>query len=60
MKINDNDILLSSEEARKLLKVSSCDLMHLRTAGKLAYTKKGNAFLYHQSAIVEFIKLKKH
>ncbi len=37
---------LSSREAMKTLKVSSCDLMHLRTDGKLKYIKKGNKYLY--------------
>ncbi len=37
---------LSSREVRKKLKISSCDLMHMREAGKLEYVKKGNAYLY--------------
>lgn len=37
---------LSSKEMRKKLKISSCELMHMREAGKLEYVKKGNAFLY--------------
>jgi len=39
-------IWLSSEEARKRLQVSSCELMHLREAGDLNFEKHGNAFLY--------------
>lgn len=35
-----------SVEARKFLKVSDCDLMHLRIAGKIKFIKKGNAFFY--------------
>lgn len=31
---------------KKLLKLSDCELMHLRTAGKLEFKKRGNAFLY--------------
>ena len=37
---------LSSQEARKQLRISSCELMHLREAGKLRFKKQGNAFLY--------------
>lgn len=37
---------LSSKEAKKVLRVSSCELMHLRVSGKLIYKKQGNAFLY--------------
>lgn len=37
---------LSSGDARKRLRVSSCELMHLREAGRLRFKKQGNAFLY--------------
>lgn len=37
---------LSSKETMKSLKVSSCELMHLREAGKLKYVKRGNAYFY--------------
>lgn len=37
---------LKSKEVEKELKISSCDLMHLRDAGQLNYVKNGNAFLY--------------
>jgi hypothetical protein len=37
---------LTSKEAKKVLKVSSCELMHLRVAGKLPYKKQGNAYFY--------------
>ena len=37
---------LNSKEARKKLKVKSCDLMHLREEGKLEFKKEGNAFFY--------------
>ena len=49
--------LLSSKEARKELKVTDCDLMHLRVAGKLRFDKKGNAFLYEKKE-VEKVKKK--
>lgn len=37
---------LKSKEVEKELKISSCDLMHLRVAGQLNYMKNGNSFLY--------------
>lgn len=37
---------LSSKEAKKALKVSDCQLMHLRLAGKLQFRKEGNRFFY--------------
>ena len=37
---------LQSEEARRMLRGSSCDLMHLREAGKLRFENQGNAFSY--------------
>jgi len=43
---NEKPKYLSSKEMMKELKVSSCELMHLRTKGKLEYFKKGNAFFY--------------
>lgn len=37
---------LSSKEAKKVLKVSDCHLMHMRLAGKLQFRKEGNRFFY--------------
>ncbi len=37
---------LTSTEARTLLRVSTCELAHLRKAGKLRFQKRGNAFHY--------------
>jgi len=48
---NDGLNYSSSKEAKKKLKISSCDLMHLRTQGKIRYTKNGNAFLYNNDDI---------
>ena len=42
----NQELWVQSEEARKLLKLSSCDLAHARSAGKIRYKKVGNAFLY--------------
>jgi len=37
---------LSSKETQKSLKVSGCELMHLRVSGKLKFKKQGNAYYY--------------
>lgn len=47
MEIDENKYL-SSKETMKELKVSSCDLMHLRVSGKLKFIKKGNAYFYEK------------
>jgi len=47
----DKKKYLSSKETMKELKVSSCDLMHLREAGKLKYVKKGNAYFYKKNKV---------
>lgn len=36
----------TSKEAKKILKVSDCKLMHLREEGKIMAVKKGRAFMY--------------
>lgn len=43
---NQNSEWFSSSEAREKLRISSCELMHLREAGQLRFKKQGNAFLY--------------
>ena len=42
---------LTSKEAKAALKVQDCDLAHIRNAGKLQFTKKGNAYLYSKESI---------
>jgi len=37
---------LSSKEIRTHLKISGCELMHLREKGKLDFNKVGNAYFY--------------
>lgn len=49
-KANGPEEWLSSKETKKALNVSSCELMHLRVAGKLPYKKQGNAY-FHQIPI---------
>lgn len=43
---------LNSKEVMKALKIRACDVMHLREAGKLKYTKQGNAFLYETESVL--------
>lgn len=42
---------LSSKEAKAALKVQDCDLMHIRTSGKLKFVKRGNAFRYSKESV---------
>ena len=37
---------LTSKETQKQLKISGCELMHRRLAGKLKFKKVGNAYFY--------------
>ena len=37
---------LNSAEVRKVLKISTCDLAHLREDGNIRAEKRGNAFYY--------------
>lgn len=45
---------LTSQEAKKELKVKDCDLAHIRNTGKLKFIKKGNAFMYSKESIDEY------
>lgn len=44
---------LKSKEVMKTLKIRACDVMHLREAGKLTFTKQGNAFLYAAESVLK-------
>jgi len=44
---------LKSKEVVKTLKIRACDVMHLREAGKLKFTKQGNAFLYSVESVLK-------
>ena len=37
---------LTSAEVRKSLRISTCDLAHLRKQGKIRAEKRGNAYFY--------------
>lgn len=41
-----DDAWLTSAQVRELLKISTCDLAHLRQGGRLRFQKQGNAYLY--------------
>lgn len=36
----------TSKEAKSLLKISDCKLMHMRLESKIVFKKKGRGFLY--------------
>ena len=44
----NNSNWLKSQDVKKELKISDCDLAHIRIAGKLEFIKQGNAFLYNK------------
>jgi len=44
--IEATELWLSSKDIKKHLKLSGCQLMHLRESGELEFKKNGNAFFY--------------
>jgi len=50
---------LTSKEVMKTLKISSCDIMHLREEGKLRAVKRGNAYLYSEGDVKKVLSKKK-
>lgn len=38
---------LSSIDTKKALRISSCELMHMRERGELKFEKRGNAYFYN-------------
>ena len=51
-----DDEWLRRDEARKVLRVSTCDLSHLRQGGKIAFRKEGNAYLYSARDCEQFAR----
>lgn len=51
--VENSDQWLRSNEVREALKISTCDLAHMRDAGKIESKKVGNAFLYKLPSPVE-------
>ena len=49
----DDTEWLKSKEVMKTLKIRACDVMHMREAGKLKFTKQGNAFLYSAESVTK-------
>lgn len=37
---------MPTKEVKATLKISGCDVMHLRESGQIEFVKQGNAFLY--------------
>ena len=54
--MSNKEEYLTSKEAKLALKVQDCDLAHIRNAGKLKFTKKGNSFLYKKESIDNYCK----
>ena len=48
---------LTSKEAKSILKVSDCKLMHLRESGVLRAKKDGRRFMYNKDYIEKYRKL---
>ena len=46
MERSKSEPYLKSKDIKSVLKVSDCELMHLRQRGQLEYIKKGNAYFY--------------
>jgi hypothetical protein len=44
--LKDSKKWLTSKEAKSLLKISDCKLMHLRLEGTIEFKKVGRTFLY--------------
>jgi hypothetical protein len=58
---------LTSTDARKAMRISTCDLAHMREAGALRFCKRGNSYLYaredvakHAAADAEAPRTKHH
>ncbi|UZE96811.1 hypothetical protein [Alkalimarinus alittae] len=43
---SEHKIWCSSKDTKKVLKISDCELMHMRLAGNLEFKKSGNAYYY--------------
>jgi hypothetical protein len=47
----DEEEWLTSKETKTSLKISSCDLMHLRESGQLRFRKIRSAFFYAKADV---------
>lgn len=48
---------LTSKEAKSMLKISDCKLMHLRESGVLRAEKEGRRFMYTSEDVEKYLKL---
>ena len=46
MKKDDDNKHVSTKTVKEMLKLSDCSVMHLRTSGKVRFSRKGNSYLY--------------
>ena len=44
--VGNSEEWLSSRDAMKALRISSCELMHRRERGSIKFEKRGNAYFY--------------
>ncbi len=45
-KKNKEVLWLTSKDAKVLLKITDCELMHIRLRGEIKFKKVGNAYFY--------------
>ncbi|PUA28812.1 MAG: hypothetical protein B0W54_10365 [Cellvibrio sp. 79] len=43
---NESSVWMTSKEAKKHLKITSCELMHRRESSRIPFRRKGNAYEY--------------
>lgn len=48
---------ITSKEAKSILKISDCKLMHLRESGILRVNKEGRRFMYNEDDVKKYRKL---
>ena len=48
---NQDQIWLTSKVTQKLLRIEPCELMHIRSSGRLRFKKVGNSFMYAQEDV---------
>jgi len=47
---------LTSKETKSMLKISDCELMHLRESGAIQGKREGRSFLYDLKSIKRYIE----
>ncbi|MGZ9899859.1 hypothetical protein [Shewanella gaetbuli] len=51
IKPKNSDEYFNSKDTMKMLKVTSCELMHLRVTNKIQFYKRGNAYFYQVNSL---------